>query len=149
MPVRVHSSRAGYSRQYMQNIKRYGFEGFVIFLGILFSFYIEELRVTSNKIGTKNKLVADLSQSLSNDLDQIDSVKDILNTAQNLNIEILNDIDKNHTILDDKEALDRLVDIDVGTSFFPSDGIFVELISTGSFWVNWKSTTKECFVRNF
>ena len=117
----------------MQNIKRYGFEGFVIFLGILFSFYIEELRVTSNKIDTKNKLVADLSQSLSNDLDQIDSVKDILNTAQNLNIEILNDIDKNHTILDDKEALDRLVDIDVGTSFFPSDGIFVELISTGSF----------------
>lgn len=75
----------------MQNIKRYGFEGFVIFLGILFSFYIEELRVTSNKIDTKNKLVADLSQSLSNDLDQIDSVKDILNTAQNLNIEILRD----------------------------------------------------------
>ena len=107
--------------------------GFIIFLGILLSFYIEELRVTSNKIDTKNKLVTDLSQSLTNDLNQINSVKDILNKAQNLNIDILNDIDKGHSILSDKEALDMLIDIDVGTSFFPSDGIFIELISTGSF----------------
>ena len=38
----------------MKSIKRYGFEGIVIIFGILFSFYVEELRVTSNKIETKN-----------------------------------------------------------------------------------------------
>ena len=52
----------------MKSIKRYGFEGIVIIFGILFSFYVEELRVTSNKIETKNKLVQDLNQSLSSDL---------------------------------------------------------------------------------
>ena len=127
------ATKISHSRGYMGNLKRYGFEGFIIFLGILLSFYIEELRVTSNKIDTKNKLVTDLSQSLTNDLNQINSVKDILNKAQNLNIEILNDIDKDHSILSDKEALDMLIDIDIGTSFFPSDGIFIELISSGSF----------------
>jgi|TARA_B100001094_G_C18142835_1_gene778903 hypothetical protein len=117
----------------MKSIKRYGFEGIVIIFGILFSFYVEELRVTSNKIETKNKLVQDLNQSLSSDLKQITSVKDILNNAQKLIVEILDDIDKDQSNLTEKEVLDKLIDIDIGTSFFPSNGLFIELISTGTF----------------
>ncbi|MBT5232328.1 MAG: hypothetical protein HOM09_00500, partial [Flavobacteriaceae bacterium] len=47
--------------------------------------------------------------------------------------EILNDIDSNHKNLSDIQAVKTLLQIEVGFSFFPKDGIFEQLISTGTF----------------
>ena len=41
--------------------------------------------------------------------------------------------DRDQSNLTEKEVLDKLIDIDIGTSFFPSNGLFIELISTGTF----------------
>ena len=48
-------------------------------------------------------------------------------------MEILNDIDSNHSNLSNIEAIKTLLQIEVGFSFFPKDGIFDQLISTGTF----------------
>ena len=45
----------------------------------------------------------------------------------------MNDIDSNHNNLSDIEAIKTLLQIEVGFSFFPKDGIFEQLISTGTF----------------
>ena len=43
---------------------KYAFEGTVIMIGILFSFYIEEMRVQSNNVEIKNELLEDLNTCL-------------------------------------------------------------------------------------
>ncbi len=46
---------------------------------------------------------------------------------------IQNDIDEKHTLLKDEEAIEKLIGIEVGFSFFPKDGVFNQMISTGTF----------------
>lgn len=64
---------------------------------------------------------------------QIDDLLKILQESEKKILEILNDIDLNHKNLSDLEAIKTILDIEVGISFFPKDGIFEQLISTGTF----------------
>jgi len=82
---------------------------------------------------TKNELVEDLILSLDDDLVQIENLIKILIDSQKHITEILNDIDSNHKNLSDIQAVKTLLQIEVGFSFFPKDGIFEQLISTGTF----------------
>tara|TARA_A100001035_G_scaffold236499_1_gene200389 strand:+ start:1621 stop:2361 length:741 start_codon:yes stop_codon:yes gene_type:complete len=115
-----------------KNLK-YFLQSFVIILSIFISFFFEDLRKNKEDILTKNELVSDLIISLDEDLIQIDDLLKILQDSEKKILEILNDIDLNHKNLSDLEAIKTILDIEVGISFFPKDGIFEQLISTGTF----------------
>ena len=42
------------------------------------------------------------------------------------------DIDNNHQILSDQQALETILCIEIGHSFFPKDGVYAQLVSTGA-----------------
>ena len=117
----------------IKNNLKYFFQSFVIILSVFISFYIEDVRKGNEDIITKNDLVSDLIISLDDDLVQIEELLKILQNSEKNIQEILNDIDNNHKSLSDIDAIKTILDIEVGFSFFPKDGIFEQLISTGTF----------------
>ena len=56
----------------------------------------------------------------------------LFNTIESVEL-LLKDIKNNHSDLTDREAVENIFNIEVATSFIPKDGIYNELISTGSF----------------
>tara|TARA_B100001094_G_scaffold252271_1_gene250251 strand:+ start:1777 stop:2523 length:747 start_codon:yes stop_codon:yes gene_type:complete len=118
---------------FLKNNIKYFFQSFVIILSVFISFFIEDIRKSKENIVTKNELVGDLIVSLDDDLVQIDELLKILQNSEKNIQEILNDIDLNHKNLSNIEAIKTILDIEVGFSFFPKDGIFEQLISTGTF----------------
>ena len=117
----------------IKNNLKYFLQSFVIILSIFISFFFEDVRKNKEDILTKNELVSDLIISLDEDLIQIDNLLEILQVSEKNILEILNDIDLNHKNLTDLEAIKIILDTEVGISFFPKDGIFEQLISTGTF----------------
>tara|TARA_B100000945_G_C20225344_1_gene522580 strand:- start:11 stop:727 length:717 start_codon:yes stop_codon:yes gene_type:complete len=118
----------------MKNIlARGGIEFIAVFLGIGLSFYSEGCRTQNLNESKKNQYLSDLEITLKNDLNQISELLKTLFNTDRLIVEIQSDIDNSHTLLNDTDALNKLLDIEVGISFFPQDGIFNQLISTGSF----------------
>ena len=117
----------------IKNNLKYFFQSFVIILSVFISFYIEDVRKGNEDIITKNDLVSDLIISLDDDLVQIEELLKILQNSEKNIQEILGDIDNNHKSLSDIDAIKTILDIEVGFSFFPKDGIFEQLISTGTF----------------
>ena len=112
---------------------RYAFEAVVIISGILLSFYIEELRIERKNIKQKNEILVDLKYTAEDDLKQIILIESLLfNTIESVEL-LLKDIKNNHSDLTDREAVENIFNIEVATSFIPKDGIYNELISTGSF----------------
>ena len=75
---------------------KYTIEATVIIIGILLSFYIEEIRTISKNIEVKNELLEDLNRAVTNDLAQIDEVQNIIVESLNLITELQNDM--NNTI---------------------------------------------------
>ena len=118
---------------FLKNNMKYFFQSFIIILSVFISFFIEDIRKSKENIVTKNELVGDLIVSLDDDLVQIDELLKILQNSEKNIQEILNDIDLNHKNLSNIEAIKTILDIEVGFSFFPKDGIFEQLISTGTF----------------
>mgnify|MGYP001193427077 FL=1 len=118
---------------FLKNNMKYFFQSFVIILSVFISFFIEDIRKSKENVVTKNELVGDLIVSLDDDLIQIDELLKILQNSEKNIQEILNDIDFNHKNLSNIEAIKTILDIEVGFSFFPKDGIFEQLISTGTF----------------
>lgn len=118
---------------FLKNNMKYFFQSFVIILSVFISFFIEDIRKSKENVVTKNELVGDLIVSLDDDLIQIDELLKILQNSEKNIQEILNDIDLNHKNLSNIEAIKTILDIEVGFSFFPKDGIFEQLISTGTF----------------
>ena len=112
---------------------KYAIEASVIIVGILLSFYIEEVRTVKKNIEIKNELLEDLNRAVTNDLSQIDEVQNIIVESLNLITELQNDMNNNHDELSDRDAIKKLISVNVSISFFPEDGIYTELISSGSF----------------
>lgn len=117
----------------MKSNFKYVIEAAVIIFSVFLSFYFEDVRKDKEDFNTKNELVGDLILSLDDDLVQIENLINILQDSEKYITEILNDIDSNHNNLSDIEAIKTLLQIEVGFSFFPKDGIFDQLISTGTF----------------
>ena len=114
---------------YIKYIAEFG----VIFSSVFISFYLEDLRKDSNEVVLKNDLVSDLIITIEDDLEQLKNIQNILQNSEKLILEILNDVDNNHNQLSDLESMNKILGIEVGFSFFPKDGIFNQLISTGTF----------------
>ena len=75
----------------------------------------------------------DLKNSVDIDIIQIESLISTLLESEKLINNLQNDIDKKHTLLSDYESIQMIIEIEVGFSFFPKDGIFNQMISTGAF----------------
>tara|TARA_S200000501_G_scaffold286739_1_gene271237 strand:- start:4339 stop:5085 length:747 start_codon:yes stop_codon:yes gene_type:complete len=117
----------------IKNNLKYFFQSFVIILSVFISFFIEDVRKNNENIIKKNELISDLVFSLEDDLIQIEELLKILQKSEKNIHEILNDIDLNHKNLSNINAIKTILDIEVGFSFFPKDGIFEQLIATGTF----------------
>ena len=105
----------------------------VIILSVLLSFYLEQRRQVNITKQEKNYLLTDLTKTLESDIDQIEIILEGLSNSDKNLVKLLNDINNNHTLLSDREVAEILLQIQIGTSFFPQDGIFNELIANGSF----------------
>jgi hypothetical protein len=105
----------------------------VIILSVLLSFYLEDRRQENITRQEKNYLLTDLSKTLENDIYQIEIILENLDNSDKNLLKLLNDINNNHTLFSDREVVEILLQIQIGTSFFPQDGIFNELIANGSF----------------
>lgn len=105
----------------------------VIILSVLLSFYLEQRRQVNITKQEKNYLLTDLTKTLESDIDQIQIILEGLGNSDKNLVKLLNDINNNHTLLSDREVAEILLQIQIGTSFFPQDGIFNELIANGSF----------------
>ena len=108
-------------------------QGILILIGILLSFHIEDSRIEQKNFEIKNELLSDLNRAISDDLEQIKNLKEILNSSLDSISELQDDMNKNHQLLSDEEVIKKLIDLNVSISFFPQDGVFTELISSGSF----------------
>ena len=111
----------------------YLIEGVVISLSILLSLFLGNLNESISNTEKKNNYLIDLSITLDEDINQIRNLISILNNSEDLIIELQNDIDKKNSKLSSDEIISILIKIEVGFSFFPQDGVFNQMISTGSF----------------
>tara|TARA_B100000927_G_scaffold206604_1_gene167717 strand:- start:272 stop:970 length:699 start_codon:yes stop_codon:yes gene_type:complete len=112
---------------------KYTIEASVIIVGILFSFYIEEIRSSNKDIEVKNELLNDLNRALERDLDQINEIQKMLNDAMQHISDLRSDINNNHDQLSDLDAVKKILNANVSTTFFSEDGVFTELVSSGSY----------------
>ena len=117
----------------LDNIKKYSVESFVILFSIMLSFYIEGRRDLAEKNTNKNKLITDLINTIDEDQKQLEYIKSEMNKTVKLINEIQADINSGNTNLTSVEIVSKISEIKVSYSFFPQEGIFNQLISTGSF----------------
>ena len=117
----------------IDKVKKYGIESIVIFLSIIVSFYIEDQRDLAQKKSDKNKLITDLINTIDEDLEQLNYINSVvMGAVKNFN-EILSDIDSKNQLITKSEILNKMIANNIGISFFPREGIFNQLIATGSF----------------
>jgi hypothetical protein len=121
------------SSNFKSFIKNNIIQAVVIILSVLLSFYLEQRRQVNITKQEKNYLLTDLTKTLESDIGQIEIIIEGLGISDKNLVKLLNDINNNHTLLSDREVAETLLQIQIGTSFFPQDGIFNELIANGSF----------------
>lgn len=114
-------------------MKKYLFEGLVIFSSVLLSLYLGNLNQVASNVDKKNAYLKDLIKTLNDDIHQIESLLETLYQSEEKISSLQNDIDQQHQLLEDKDVITQLIDIEVGFSFFPKDGIYNQMISTGAF----------------
>ena len=126
-------------------------EFIVIMSGVLLSFYIDDFRELQNKKLEKDILIGELVITAKEDLKQIQNLKrDLMKVQGNIQI-FLEDTNDNRKDMADKQiAINYLfISEKMSVSFFPQDGIFTQLISTGSLELIESSTLKNLLLRNF
>lgn len=117
----------------MKIILKYFIEGLVIFSSVLFSLYIGNINSDSQNYKSKNLYINDLVDTLNDDILQIENLLEILYESEVSINTLQNDIDQNHQLMTDQEAIETLIKVEVGISFFPKDGVYNQMISTGTF----------------
>ena len=135
----------------LKNNLRLLVEFIVIISGVLLSFYIDDFRELQNKKLEKDILIGELVITAKEDLKQIQNLKrDLMKVQGNIQI-FLEDTKDNRKDLADKQiAINYLfISEKMSVSFFPQDGIFTQLISTGSLELIESSTLKNLLLRNF
>ena len=112
---------------------KYIVEAIFVFLGILLSFYIDDIRVKNENTKFKNELVRDLQEIIDNEKTQIKNIKELQFKCLNAAEELIFDIRNDSKLSDKKIAENFLLVSQRGTvSFFPQRGIYEEFINTGS-----------------
>ena len=126
-------------------------EFLVIISGVLLSFYIDDVRELQNKKLEKDILIEELVITAKEDLQQILNLKkDLVEVQGNISLFLKDIQDKKKDLTDQKIAINYLfISEKMSVSFFPQDGIFTQLISTGSLELIKSSTLKNLLLRNF
>lgn len=126
-------------------------EFIVIISGVLLSFYIDDFRELQNKKLEKDILIGELVITAKEDLKQIQNLKrDLMKVQDNIKIFLEDTNDNRKDIADKQIAINYLfISEKMSVSFFPQDGIFTQLISTGSLELIESSTLKNLLLRNF
>ena len=135
----------------LKNNLRLLVEFIVIISGVLLSFYIDDFRELQNKKLEKDILIGELVITAKEDLKQIQNLKrDLMKVQSNIQI-FLEDTNDNRKDMADKQiAINYLfISEKMSVSFFPQNGIFTQLISTGSLELIESSTLKNLLLRNF
>ena len=135
----------------LKNNLRLLVEFIVIISGVLLSFYIDDFRELQNKKLEKDILIGELVITAKEDLKQIQNLKrDLMRVQGNIQI-FLEDTNDNRKDMADKQiAINYLfISEKMSVSFFPQDGIFTQLISTGSLELIESSALKNLLLRNF
>ena len=135
----------------LKNNLRLIVEFFVIISGVLLSFYIDDVRELQNKKLEKDILIEELVITAKEDLQQILNLKkDLVEVQGNISLFLKDIQDKKKDLTDQKIAINYLfISEKMSVSFFPQDGIFTQLISTGSLELIKSSTLKNLLLRNF
>ena len=126
-------------------------EFIVIISGVLLSFYIDDFRQLQNQKLEKDILIGELVITAREDLKQIQNLKrDLMKVQGNIQI-FLEDTNDNRKDMADKQiAINYLfISEKMSVSFFPQDGIFSQLTSTGSLQLIKSNTLKNLLLRNF
>ena len=118
----------------MKSNFRYLLEFLIIITGVFISFYLDDVRQLNEKKGYKNKLISELLVSSEQDLSQIENITKDLNQVQDNIALILEDINDGSKDLEDSVVAEKYLFITqkMSVSFFPQNGTFDQLISTGS-----------------
>tara|TARA_Y100000389_G_C17361368_1_gene463952 strand:- start:106 stop:810 length:705 start_codon:yes stop_codon:yes gene_type:complete len=135
----------------LKNNLRLIVEFLVIISGVLLSFYIDDVRELQNKKLEKDILIEELVITAKEDLQQILNLKkDLVEVQENISLFLKDIQDKKKDLTDQKIAINYLfISEKMSVSFFPQDGIFTQLISTGSLELIKSSTLKNLLLRNF
>jgi len=135
----------------LKNNLRLIVEFLVIISGVLLSFYIDDVRELQNKKLEKDILIEELVITAKEDLQQILNLKkDLVEVQENITLFLKDIQDKKKDLTDQKIAINYLfISEKMSVSFFPQDGIFTQLISTGSLELIKSSTLKNLLLRNF
>ena len=113
-------------------MKKYFIEGALIFLSVLSAFFLESYRVEQTKIELKDALMEELSFSIHEDLNQIEEVKSILNESLDSAIYLMDDF-LSETKADKKNIAQNFSKLrSMNVSYFPRDGVYNQLLTTGS-----------------
>ena len=116
------------------NYIRYVLEFIIIITGVVLSFYLDDLRQLNEKESYKDTLIEELLVTSQEDLKQIEKITVDLNQVQALIKEFLTDIEDGKKDISDAEIAEKYLFITqkMSVSFFPQNGTFNQLISTGS-----------------
>ena len=116
------------------NYVRYLLEFVIIITGVVLSFYLDDLRQLGEKESYKDTLIEELLVTSQEDLKQIEKITADLTIVQENITEILADIEDGKKDLSDAEVAEKYLFIiqKMSVSFFPQNGTFNQLISTGS-----------------
>ena len=102
----------------MKSITGYIIEGAVIVFSVLLSLYLGNINEFFSDEDKKRNYLIDLSITLEEDIKQIRNLITVLNNSENLIIELQNDIDKNSSSLSYEKIINKIIEIEVGFSFF-------------------------------
>ena len=118
----------------MKSNFRYVLEFLIIITGVLISFYLDDVRQLNEKKGYKDKLISELLVSSEQDLAQIENITKDLNQVQDNIAMMLEDINDGSKDLQDSIIAEKYLFVTqkMSVSFFPQNGTFDQLISTGS-----------------
>ena len=107
-------------------------ELFAIIASILLSFFLEDLRQENEEAEKKDELVQDLAIVVYEDLKQIDALRATLEASLACIDNLQGDIASGHKKLSDTQALEALLCVEVGHSFFPQNGVYEQMVATGA-----------------
>lgn len=118
----------------MKSNFRYLLEFLIIITGVLISFYLDDVRQLNEKKGYKDKLISELLVTSEQDLTQIGNITKDLNQVQDNIAMMLEDINDGSKDLQDNIIAEKYLFVTqkMSVSFFPQNGTFDQLISTGS-----------------
>ena len=106
-------------------MKKYLFEGLVIFSSVLLSLYLGNLNQVASNVDKKNAYLKDLIKTIDDDIHQIESLLETLYQSEEKISSLQNDIDQQHQLLEDKGVTTQLIDIEVGFFVFSQKMVFI------------------------